>query len=60
MNQGAGMHLYRWEESGCKSKHGQAWCLFRSEVCLWPFCDLTMDEEANDCVCVLDKQYMYM
>ena len=21
-----------WEESDCETKHGQAWCLFRSEV----------------------------
>ena len=29
---GAGMHFYRWEESGHETKHGQAWRLFRYEV----------------------------
>ena len=48
-----GMHFH-WCGRSQAARHGQAWRLLRSEV-FTPFYDLTTDEEANDCVCVLAK-----
>ena len=43
----------------CETKRGQAWHLLRSK-CLRPFYDLTIDKEANDCVCVLAKARVHV
>ena len=51
----AGMRYAVWEESGRETLSMARLGVYFAPKWLGPFYDLTTDEEANDCVCVLAK-----
>ena len=54
-NQGAGMHVHRCGRSPAARLSMARLGVYFAPKWLGPFYDLTTDEEANDCVCVLAK-----